>query len=270
MKKFLAVLLAALLLCGVLAGCGGNGGSGDNSLQYVKDKGTLILGLDDAFPPMGFTDENGDIVGFDIDVAKAVAEELGVKLVLQPVDWEGNESELNSKNVDCLWNGLSVTPTRLEKLTMTKSYMKNRLVIIVKSDSGINSLSDLSGKVLGTQGGNDAAATALDNKADFKNSLGNIVEFKDYNMAFQDLKIGGVDAVLVDEVVGRYYLTNSGENCKVLDEILDDSDKYAVGLRKGDESLKNAIDEAFVKLQKDGTLKKISEKWFGEDIINIE
>ena len=270
MKKLLAILLAALLVAGMLAGCGGSGSGEDNSLQYIKDKGTLILGLDDAFPPMGFTDENGEIVGFDIDVAKAVAEELGVELVLQPVDWASNETELNSKNVDCLWNGLSITPSRLEKLTMTKSYMKNRLVIITKSDSGINSLSDMAGKVLGTQGGNDAATTALDNNAEFKDSLSNIVEFKDYNMAFQDLKIGGVDAVLVDEAVGRYYLTTSGEDCKVLDEVLDDSDKYGVGLRKGEEALKNAIDDALVKLEQDGTLAEISEKWFGEDIISIE
>lgn len=270
MKKLLAILLATLLVAGMLAGCGGSGSGEDNSLQYIKDKGTLILGLDDAFPPMGFTDENGEIVGFDIDVAKAVAEELGVELVLQPVDWASNETELNSKNVDCLWNGLSITPARLEKLTMTKSYMKNRLVIITKSDSGINSLSDMAGKVLGTQGGNDAATTALDNNAEFKDSLSNIVEFKDYNMAFQDLKIGGVDAVLVDEAVGRYYLTTSGEDCKVLDEVLDDSDKYGVGLRKGEEALKNAIDDALVKLEQDGTLAEISEKWFGEDIISIE
>ena len=87
------------------------------------------------------------------------------------VDWASNETELNSKNVDCLWNGLSITPARLEKLTMTKSYMKNRLVIITKSDSGINSLSDMAGKVLGTQGGNDAATTALDNNAEFKGQL---------------------------------------------------------------------------------------------------
>ena len=110
---------------------------GDASLQYILDKGELILGLDETFPPMGYRDANGDIIGFDIDLATEVCSRLGVKLKLQPINWDSKEMELNGKTIDCIWNGMSITDERISGMDLSTPYIANKQIIIVKSDSGI-------------------------------------------------------------------------------------------------------------------------------------
>jgi len=180
----------------------------DNSLEKIKQNGKFVLGLDDSFPPMGYND-NGEIKGYDIDLAKAVCEILGVELVLQPISWTAKENELNSGNIDCIWNGLSVSDDRKEAMCMSLSYMNNRQVVVTLDNSGIETPKDLSGKTLVVQGGS-TAVDALEENSDIKATLkgGDAIQVDNNVLALFDLKNGGSDAVLMDEVVARYYITN--------------------------------------------------------------
>ena len=182
--KAIAVAMAAALTLG-LAGCSSNGNSstadssatagdstsvteskaeGDNSLQKVKDAGQFILGLDATFKPMGYTDENGEIVGFDIDVAEEVCKRLGVKLVKQPINWDTLTTDLNVGKCDCIWNGLSINEERQEKMNLSEPYMKNAMVFVVKGDSTVAKMDDLKGKKISVQNGS-SAQTILENSA---------------------------------------------------------------------------------------------------------
>ena len=149
--KFTKVLsaAAALVLMANLAGCGkasdkdsssGNSSStsaSDDSLQKVLDSGEFVLGLDASFPPMGFSDENNEIVGFDIDVAQAVCDKMGVTLVKQPIVWDAKEQDLESGRIDCVWNGMSISPSRAEAMNLSDPYMENEMIFVVPSDSDI-------------------------------------------------------------------------------------------------------------------------------------
>ena len=181
----------------------------DDSLTKIMAAGKLVLGLDASFPPMGFTDNDDNIVGYDIDLAKEVCKRLGVELVLQPITWTAKEQEINSGNIDCIWNGFTTNTEREAALCMTTPYLENSQVVVTLSTSGIKKLADLAGKTLAVQGGS-TAGEALDSKADVKSSLkgGAAVEVKDNVLAMFDLKAGGSDAVLMDKVVAEYYVTN--------------------------------------------------------------
>ena len=248
----------------------GNAGTEDTSLQYISDNGKFIMGLDDSFAPMGFRDDNNEIVGFDVDLAKAVCEKLGVELVLQPIDWEAKEQELNTKNIDCIWNGFSVTPDRKENLTLSDSYMTNNISLVVMKDGAITSMADMDGKNLALQSGSAADETLnTEENADFKASLAEVNSFDSYNTALLDLETGNSDAVLMDSVMAEYMIKDLGKDYVVLDETLL-ADAYAIGFRKGEEALCEAVDNALKELKAEGTVTQISEKWFGEDITTIE
>lgn len=270
MKKRLIALMVAVLTVLSLTACGSRNEGSDSSLKYIKDNKKLILGLDDSFAPMGFRDSSGNIVGFDIDLATAVCEKLGVELVLQPIDWKTKEVELNTKNIDCIWNGFSVTDERLQNLTMSIPYMDNSISLVVVNGSQIKTMADMAGKKLAVQSGSSAeeALNEEENKA-FKDSLGEVISLSDYTTALLDLETGSSDAVLMDSVMANYMINELGKNYVVLDDSLV-AEEYAVGFRKGDEALCKAVEDAFKELKKDGTLEKISKKWFGSDITTIE
>lgn len=268
-RRLLSVLMVAVMVIS-LAACKKDGTGVDNSLKYIQDNGKLVLGLDDAFPPMGFRDENNNIVGFDIDLAQAVCDKLGVELVLQPVKWEAKEQELNTKNIDCIWNGLSVTPDRQKSMTMSESYMTNNISLVVVSGSDITGMADMAGKKLALQSGSSAeeSLNSDENKA-FKDSLGQVNPFSDYETALLDLESGNSDAVLMDSIVADYKITTGGKNFTVLSDTLL-KDQYAIGFRKGDVALCDAINKALSELKADGTVAEISTKWFGSDITTIK
>lgn len=179
----------------------------DDSLQKIKDKGELVLGLDDSFPPMGYRDEDQNIVGFDVDVATKVCEKLGVELKLQPISWNSKEMELDTGNVDCLWNGFTYSESRAKEMALSVPYMTNRQVVVTLDTKGINNLSDLAGKELVVQGGS-TAVDALDKHPEVKDTLlnGRGTEVADNVTALLDLKASDAAAVLMDEVVARYYI----------------------------------------------------------------
>lgn len=185
--------------------------STDDSLAKVKEKGEFILGLDDSFPPMGY-DKDGEIVGFDIDLARAVCEKLGVDLKIQPINWDQNVSELNAGNIDCIWNGMSVDEEREAAMNLSEPYMENRQVVVTLKENNINSLADLKDKSVILQAGS-TAVKALDGRADIKATLkdGKASEVENNVLAMYELSKGTGDAVVMDEIVARYYIAHMTE-----------------------------------------------------------
>lgn len=229
-----------------------------------KAANEFVLGLDDSFPPMGFRDDANEIVGYDIDLAKEVANRLGLKFRAQPISWSAKEQELNTGKIDCIWNGLSITPERLEVLAFTKPYLNNAQVVIVRADSGIKSLADMTGKILGVQAGS-SAADAVDSVPSFKQSLKQIVDFSDNIMALNDLEIGGLDGVAMDSVVAEYSLKVTGKPFVILSDSLS-PEQYGIAFKKDNTELRDKVQKALEEMAADGTVAKISEKWFGSDI----
>ncbi len=265
MKKITALLLVLLTIASLSAGGAKEDSSVDNSLNKVLEKGEFVLGLDDSFPPMGYRDENGEIVGFDIDTAREVCKRLGVELATQPIDWTAKEQELQTGNIDCIWNGFTITPEREEALTFSDPYVDNAQVAVVKISSGCETLADLKGKTIGVQAGS-SAEDAIEDTEGFKESVREVVEFKDNLTALMDLEIGGVDAVIMDLLVANDNIARSGKGIfKVLDEGLA-NEEYGIGFRKGDIALRDAVQSALNEMAADGTLATIAEKWFGADI----
>ena len=257
MKRFLCATLC-------LAAVAASAFAADTSLKAVKDKGKLVLGLDDSFPPMGYRNDQNEIVGYDIDLAKEVSKRLGVKLVTQPIDWNAKEQELNTGKIDCIWNGFTITDERAKAMAFTKPYLKNAQVVVVKKDSGFKTLADLKGKKVGLQAGS-SAADALEAAVDFKASLKQVVEFKDNLTALMDLEQKGVDAVVMDLIVANDSIKRSGKPYAVMAESLS-PENYGVGFRKADLSLRDAVQAQLEAMAKDGTLAKITTQWFGQDI----
>jgi len=267
MKKLLSVGVIALCTMAVLFSAGVKESEGDQSLQKVLDKGEFVLGLDDSFPPMGFRNEDNEIVGFDIDLAKEVTSRMGVELILQPIDWNAKEQELNTGNIDCIWNGFTITEERKEMMNFTEAYVNNAQVAVVKNESSITSLSDLEGKKVGIQAGS-SAAEAVYSDEEFSSSLDEVVEVKDNLTALMDLEIGGVDAVVLDLFVANDNIHRSGKDFRILEETLT-NEEYGVGFRKDDNALRNEVQKILEEMAADGAMAEISTAWFDGDITVI-
>lgn len=273
MKKLSVIALVFMLgLSTFLGGCSSSSSSSssanDDSLKYVMDKGELIVGLDDAFPPMGFRDDDNNIVGFDIDLAKEVAKRMDIKVKFQPVNWQAKEQELSSKNIDCIWNGFGITPEREKVLTISEPYMANPQIFVVLADSGIKTQDDLKGKVVAAQNGSTAYAT-IDKDTELKDSFKEFVGVEDNVKALMDLGVGGSDAVAMDTVVARYYMAKDPGKYSIIKDTTILDEKMGVGFRKGDNALCKKVEDTLKEMKKDGTLAKISKEWFGEDLTII-
>jgi len=275
-RNLILILLLCFSLTMVLSGCNSTKNDAektpapaqtDTSWQDIQDKGYFVMGLDDAFPPMGFRDEKNEIVGFDIDLAKEAAKRLGVDVKFQTIVWESKLEEINSGNIDVIWNGFSVTPERQKEYLFTKPYIKNRQVIVVTADSPIKTKADLEGKKVGIQAGSSAQDAVMADKATYEVIKDNLFEFDDNVMAMKDLKGGGLDAVVVDIIVGKYYVSKHPGEYKFLEEDFGAED-FAVGLRITDKAFLAEMNKALDDMKADGTASEISNKWFSEDIIN--
>jgi polar amino acid transport system substrate-binding protein len=266
-RRLIASLLALVLLLSLgLAGCQKKAAA-DDSWTKIKEKGVLVLGLDDAFPPMGFRDDKNNLVGFDIDLATEVCKRLGLTLKLQPIDWSQKINELNTGLVDCLWNGFTITTDRQKELSITTPYMKNRQVLVVLASSAYKTKADLAGKKLAVQA-ESSAVEALTTAAEFKKSLKEVVELDDNVTALMDLEAKTTDVVLMDEIVANYYIQKKGAGYRVLTESLAEED-YGVGFRKADQALRDKVQETLAAMAKDGKLAEISKTWFGKDVTTI-
>ena len=270
MKKILSILLVITMMIS-LAACGAQKTTkaGDSDLAYVKANGKIIIGYTD-YAPMNYYDENGNFTGFDTELAIIVCEKLGLKPEFVEINWDTKEVELNAKSIDCIWNGLSLTPKNQENMTTTKPYMTNNITLVVKSDSPISKFEDMAGKSLAVQSGSAAEETldADENKV-FKASLKEVNGFDEYITAMLDMESGNSDAVLMDSVVANYMIKDLGKNYKVLEGTLLE-DNYVVGFRKGDEALRDAVWNALKELKQEGRIAEISSKWFGFDITTID
>lgn len=216
---------------------------------------------------MGFKDENGNITGFDVDLAKELTKRLDKEVVFQPIDWTMKESELNAGNIDLIWNGYTITDDRKSKVDFSVPYLKNKQVIVTLSNSNINSKSDLSNKKVGAQS-ESSAITAMEKESDLYDTFdgGSAITFEDNNQALMDLEAGRIDAVVADEILVRYYISLKGDDkFKILNENFGE-EEYGVGIRKGDTDMVDTFNKIYKEMQDDGTLKEISEKWFDEDI----
>ena len=228
--------------------------------------GTLIVGFDQDFPPMGFVGDNGEYTGFDLDLAKEVASRLGLEYKAQPIAWDSKEMELESGNIDCIWNGFTITG-REDDYTWTTPYMANKQVFVVANDSDIKSQADLAGKVVEVQADSSAEAALKENQ-DLANTFGQLLTTPDYNTAFMDLEQGAVDAVAMDVIVAGYQIKQRNADFKILDDSLSE-EEYGVGFKKGNTELRDKVQEALEEMAADGTLAKISDEWFGEDVTTI-
>ncbi|HNZ83270.1 MAG TPA: amino acid ABC transporter substrate-binding protein [Sedimentibacter sp.] len=257
-KSVLKSILAAVLLVLIAvmaAGC---------AQEAQKETEELVMGLDDTFAPMGFRDEKGNLVGFDVDLANEVAERIGVTMKFQPIDWSMKETELNGGNIDLIWNGYTITAERQEKVAFTKPYLENSQIIVTMADSDIVTKADLAGKNVTVQA-ESSALDAINAEPDVAASFGELVEFATNNEAFSDLESGRSDALVVDEVNARYYMKQAGEEkYKVLEEDFGD-EEYGIGLRKDDTELLKKINDAMDEMKSDGTYDEIYEKWFAEN-----
>ena len=277
MKRFLSAT-AVLLALSLLAACGGApapspspspspaatsaAASPQTSAPAITK---LVIGLDDQFPPMGFRDETNQLVGFDIELAQAVCDRLGIEAVPTPIDWTTKEFELNGGKVDVLWNGLTITEERQEAMLMSPAYIANAQVIVVRSDSGIATLSDLAGKTVALQEGSSADEAYAGCPA--AGTEKELVKAPENISLFSDLKIGRIDAVVIDKVFGDYYIAENGEGLlTILEEQLAD-EEYGIAFRKDNQQLADLILTTLDQLVQDGTAAQISQKWFGEDRI---
>lgn len=260
MKKLLSLLPALLLGCWLLNGC-----DGQTQTSSISTSTKVVIGLDDNFPPMGFRDDKNTLVGFDIDMAKEVSKRIGIDAEFKPIDWNSKEAELNSKRVDLLWNGLTITPERIQKISFTKPYMENHQIIIVKMGSDMSNKADLAGKIVGVQDGSSAVDAILADKIT-ADTFKELKRYGDNVTALMDLSAGRLDAVVLDEVVGRYYIAKRSTEYAILDEDFG-TEEYGVGVRKTDNELLAKVQKAMDDMKNDGTSGQIAQKWFGKDII---
>ena len=228
--------------------------------------GTFIVGFDQDFPPMGFIGDDGEFTGFDLELAQEVASRLGREFVPQPIAWDSKDMELESGNIDCIWNGFTMTG-REEDYTWTEPYMENTQVFVVAADSGIASQADLAGKVVECQVDSSAEA-ALKEVPDLTATFAQLLTTADYNTAFMDLEQGAVDAIAMDVIVAGYQIQQRNADFIILEDTLS-AEEYGVGFKKGNTELRDQVQATLEEMAADGTLTEISEKWFGEDVTTI-
>ncbi len=261
LKNVILLGLAVVTSAALLGGCGGDKKA--DQMKEVPKK--IVIGLDDNFPPMGFHDEKGDLVGFDIDLAKAAAKKLGTEVEFKPIDWSAKEAELSSGRIDAIWNGLSITEDRKKNILFSNPYMENEQIIVVPVNSPIQSKADLAGKIVAVQDG----STAVDAIEKDKGAIASFKEFKKYGdniSALMDVEAGRADAVVLDSIVGRYYMQKQKGVFRIVNDSFD-KEYFAVGFAKDNKALADKFNEALKELKDDGTAQKISEKWFGADVI---
>lgn len=263
-NKVLLIISCLLLVVMTLSGCNS---TTDTASTTTNDDSVFIIGVDDQFPPLGYRDEEGNIVGFDIDLAQEAAERLGMDLQVQQIDWSAKELELSQGNIDAIWNGLTITPERAEQMLFTDPYLENDQVVVVRNDSDINSISDLEGKTVGLQKAS-SAEEALE--ADpISEKVADIVSYDENVSALQDLNIGRTDAVVVDSVVANWYIADNNAEYRLLSESLS-PEQYGVAVSLENQELRDKLNEILKEIKADGTGAEISTNWFGSNILYTE
>ena len=256
MKKIVSILLTVAMAARLLVGCG-------------NDDKTLIVGFDAEFPPYGYQDDNGEYVGFDLDLAAEVCERNGWELVKQPINWDSKDMELDAETIDCIWNGFTMTG-REDQYTWTCAYIDNSQVFVVKADSGIASQDDLEGKNVGVQADSSALAALEDEEgaADLAATFASLTQYADYNTGFMELESGVIDALAMDIGVAQYQIESRGDGFVMLEEKLA-TEQYAVGFKLGNTELRDKLEKTLLEMAEDGTVLEIAKEWGLEDQLCI-
>lgn len=288
MKRKLAVAMAAaLVLTTALAGCG-------NKTEDTKSEGTktedtktedsakddektdgvsaeksegdsFTVGFDASFPPYGYKDDDGEYVGFDLDLAQEVCDRNGWELKKQPIDWDAKDMELSSGTIDCIWNGFTMNG-REDDYTWSEPYVDNSQVVVVAEDSGIKTLEDLAGKIVEVQADSSALAALEGDQKELAGTFSKLTQVPDYNTAFMDLEAGAAEAVAMDVGVAKYQIESRGGGYITLDETIS-TEQYAVGFKKGNEKLRDQVQKTLNEMSEDGTFMTIAKKWGVEDAV---
>lgn len=273
--KLKKVLLGAvtLFVAVSLAACGSKSSTSKDNWETYASKKSITIGFDNTFVPMGYEDDKGNNVGFDIDLANAVFKEYGIKVKWQPINWDLKETELKNGKIDLIWNGYSITKERQAKVAFTNPYMKNEQVLVTKKSSGIDSFEGMKDKVLGAQSGS-SGYDAFTSKPEVLKDLvkdNDATQYETFTQALIDLKNDRIDGLLIDRVYANYYLAQEGEldQYNIIESKFDGED-FAAGVRKEDKTLVKKVNAAFKKLYETGKFQEISKKWFGEDVATDE
>ena len=258
MKKIVTLLLTVAMAATLLVGCG-------------NDDKTFTVGFDAEFPPYGYQDDNGEYVGFDLDLAAEVCKRNDWTLEKQPINWDSKDMELDAGTIDCIWNGFTMTG-RESEYTWTCAYIDNSQVFVVKADSGIATQADLAGKDVGVQADSSALA-ALENEeeggaADLAKTFASLTQYGDYNTGFMELETGVIDALAMDIGVAQYQISSRGDEYVMLEEKLA-TEQYAVGFKLGNTELRDKVEKTLLEMAEDGTVLKIAEEWGLEDQLCI-
>ena len=281
-KRFVSAALAAVMALSMTA-CGSSNSAAETTAADTEvaesqaeettaeeakttDGGTLIVGFDQDFPPMGFVGDDGEYTGFDLELAQEVAKRLGLEYKAQPIAWDSKDMELESGNIDCIWNGFTMTG-REDDYTWTEPYMPNQQVFVVANGSDINSQADLAGKIVEVQADSSAEA-ALKEAPELTATFKELLTTADYNTAFMDLEQGAVDAIAMDVIVAGYQIQQRNADFKILDDSLSE-EEYGVGFKKGNTELRDKVQSTLEEMAEDGTLQEVSEKWFSKDVTTI-
>ena len=281
-KRFVSAALAAVMALSMTA-CGSSNSAAETTAADTEaaesqaeettaeeakttDGGTLIVGFDQDFPPMGFVGDDGEYTGFDLELAQEVAKRLGLEYKAQPIAWDSKDMELESGNIDCIWNGFTMTG-REDDYTWTEPYMANQQVFVVANDSDINSQADLAGKIVEVQADASAEA-ALKEAPELTATFKELLTTADYNTAFMDLEQGAVDAIAMDVIVAGYQIQQRNADFKILDDSLSE-EEYGVGFKKGNTELRDKVQSTLEEMAEDGTLQEVSEKWFSKDVTTV-
>lgn len=281
-KRFVSAALAAVMALSMTA-CGSSNSAAETTAADTEaaesqaeettaeeakttDGGTLIVGFDQDFPPMGFVGDDGEYTGFDLELAQEVAKRLGLEYKAQPIAWDSKDMELESGNIDCIWNGFTMTG-REDDYTWTEPYMANQQVFVVANDSDINSQADLAGKIVEVQADSSAEA-ALKEAPELTATFKELLTTADYNTAFMDLEQGAVDAIAMDVIVAGYQIQQRNADFKILDDSLSE-EEYGVGFKKGNTELRDKVQSTLEEMAEDRTLQEVSEKWFSKDVTTI-
>ena len=281
-KRFVSAALAAVMALSMTA-CGSSNSAAETTAADIEaaesqaeettaeeakttDGGILIVGFDQDFPPMGFVGDDGEYTGFDLELAQEVAKRLGLEYKAQPIAWDSKDMELESGNIDCIWNGFTMTG-REDDYTWTEPYMANQQVFVVANDSDINSQADLAGKIVEVQADSSAEA-ALKEAPELTATFKELLTTADYNTAFMDLEQGAVDAIAMDVIVAGYQIQQRNADFKILDDSLSE-EEYGVGFKKGNTELRDKVQSTLEEMAEDGTLQEVSEKWFSKDVTTV-
>lgn len=274
---FTAVLMAAAMVF-TMAGCGSSKDADTSAKKETKTEDSkdkensdkqFIVGFDAEYPPYGYKDDNGEYVGFDLDLAQEVCARNGWELVKQPIDWDSKDMELNSGSIDCIWNGFTMTG-REDDYTWSKPYVDNSIVVVVKEGSGIEKKEDLAGKVVAVQADSSGLAALTDEEDNEENlklaaSFSDLQQVADYNTAFMNLEAGAVDAIVVDIGVADYQLESRTGFAMLDDKIR--TEQYAVGFKLGNEELRDQVQSTLDEMVKDDTFDDIAKKWDLSDMV---